>query len=220
MSDPTANVLTGLKTSWTYGSPKAKDVFVFANPDDFVFTTVNDIEMVVDRKYMVGGGKTEEPVVMLITIFVPEDQRKKGIASRVIAHLEQRANKELGRRLVVGPIMDETDAMDKILSRRGYTAVTPFSRIQKELGKESKEKEADANRLFAEMVSGPLPKEPPQLQLGTPMILQSNLMPTWAGVTDMCTKWRFSFGSHVVASGYTQCAKWPECKCVDKINQV
>jgi len=64
-------------------------------------------------------------VKLLLTICVPEEQRRQGIATRIIDLLEK---KSPTTRLAIGPIMSEE--MAQLVKKRRYLPVMPFSAIQ------------------------------------------------------------------------------------------
>ena len=108
--------------------------------DDFVIYSDTELKMtcILDKKYVSGlldqvpkNSKTSiQKVALLQTLYIPEALRRKKRATAIVEQLEQRANKELGLPLAIGPIIDETDAMTKLVTRRKYVACPPFSWLQ------------------------------------------------------------------------------------------
>lgn len=123
-----------LKSAWKCGDEKDNTkLFVNTCIDEYSLYTVGGMQMILTASIASACGldvQKANKVALLMTIHVPETERKKGLASAVVDLLEKRANAELGRVLVIGPVTDETGAIDKICERRGYVAVMPFSRMQ------------------------------------------------------------------------------------------
>lgn len=70
-----------------------------------------------------------EGVALLTMISIPESMRRKGEASRIIQELQCRANRN-ALRFAMGPILDETGAMERIASKMNMKGVAPFTFIQ------------------------------------------------------------------------------------------
>lgn len=130
-----------LETQWTTGDLKdTTRVFVdvdvlhavfIRKPMPAVLSTEHiDVDMLVSKEEK---SPPPERVALLLTLFVPESARRKGVASAVIEYIESRVNRELGYRLAIGPIFDETGALQRIATNRGYSAVHPFTFLQSKL---------------------------------------------------------------------------------------
>src|SRR6185369_14750366 len=119
-------VLQSLQKDWSCGSQSdPSKVFVWTEPDSYVLVSTEmngqSVNCLVQEQYVPTEQKKEK-IVLLQTIFVPEKHRKHGWATRIVELLETRANQQ-SRRLVVGPIFDETEAMTHLLSNRKYESI-------------------------------------------------------------------------------------------------
>jgi GNAT superfamily N-acetyltransferase len=69
-------------------------------------------------------------VLNIFSIIVPAHMRRKGIATRVLTAVEIRAKREGCYAIVVGPLIGEDSTLERILHRRGYGHIPPFSAIK------------------------------------------------------------------------------------------
>lgn len=70
-----------------------------------------------------------EKIAVLFLIHLPVWMRYRGIGTRIVNTLEERVNK-MGFRLAVGPLMGGNDGLIKIMTRKNYVKVPPFSLLQ------------------------------------------------------------------------------------------
>lgn len=66
-----------------------------------------------------------DPVILLLNIHIPESMRKKGLFTAILDELMKKAH---GQYLQIGPfVTDESEFIIKILKRKNFTQVSPFS---------------------------------------------------------------------------------------------
>jgi len=127
--------LVALRDKWSIGSiDDAQHVYVGCTTDTDVLLSSGGVEQaVLDTTYVptaLADLKRYERVTALTMLYVPETMRKQGVATRIVRHLRQRSNAELGQRLFVGPITDETGAMQRVCEQLGFKPIMPFGFLQ------------------------------------------------------------------------------------------
>ncbi len=69
--------------------------------------------------------------LILMTIYVPKEQRNQGIFKDILDFVEERASKN-GLHLFVGPLMsDDSQWIEKVCKHRGYQGTMPFGYLKK-----------------------------------------------------------------------------------------
>lgn len=74
----------------------------------------------------------DEKLLQLVTIYIPPNQRRKGLCTRIIDLLEQRAIRE-GLRFAIGPMFEDEEGnshVGHIAQSRGYKPANPFSYLR------------------------------------------------------------------------------------------
>lgn len=73
----------------------------------------------------------KRPVISLDTIYVQPHKRKQGIASQIIKQIDAKMSASAPSLLVVGPIIDETSAIERISKViGGFRPCMPWSLIK------------------------------------------------------------------------------------------